>query len=346
MYQFIKELMLSKQPKLEIKEIHLAEDKNLRRKLELEEADVRPNFAKELLEKGYVEFPVYRDNRMLPLGYGAKYCDYEVKYYGGGLCEITQYYGKLELNPQDNRYTKPCSDNPKPKTYWFYYHHEDKRYKHENNMERWNSLIEENHKLLGSNEVNEFIWRFYDFYEQFWKKHVTFLKERGLNDEPTHLDYMEYLYYIDCKRMEAVEPYIQLLYIFGDITEDEYKIAMDSLAVLKQHCEKTQLYLQSRDLEEPYDLRDDHLHGRNIERLEQLLRVAFKPGYFIDPLQERLYPNIGLIYEKIQPAKEFASIDSIRQEYKSLIESAKKAFKIKGRTQINAIRDYIFGFVE
>lgn len=345
MYQFIKDLMNSKCPALEIKEINLAEDARIRRKLQLEESDIRPNFAKELLERGYVEFPVYRDTRMLPLGYAAKYCDYEVKYYGGGLYEITHYYGKQELNPQDKRYTKPNADNPKPKTYCFYYHRNDGRYKQESNNDRWNSLLEENRAMLHSDEVNEFIWKFYDFYEEFWTNHVAFMKKRQLSSLPTNLDYMEYLYYIDCKRMEAIEPYIQLLYVFGDISEEEYHVVTQSLELLQQQVEKVRLYLHSKSLEEQYDARGDQMSGRHIEKLEQTLEVLFKPGYFIDPIHEKLYPNLGLIYHRIQPTKEFASTDSIRQLYRRLIESAKKAFKIKGRTTITTLRDYIFGFV-
>lgn len=346
MYQFIKDLINCKCPALEIKEINLADDAKIRRKLQLEETDIRPNFAKELLEKGYVEFPVYRDTRMLPLGYAAKFCDYEVKYYGGGLYEVTHYYGKQELNPLDRRYTKPSADNPKPKTYCFYYHHEERRYKHENNSERWNSLIEENRRTLNSKEVNEFIWKFYEFYDEFWTNHVSFMNQCQLSPRPTNLDYLEYLYYIDCKRLEVVEPYVQLLYIFGDISEEEYSIVTQSLELLKQQVEKVRLYLHSTNLEEHYDARADHLKGEHIEKLEQLLEVMFKPGYFIDPVQEKLYPNIGLIYERIQPAKEFASADSIRQRYKHLIESAKKAFNIKHRKAIASLKDYIFGFAD
>lgn len=345
MYQFIRELMNNKCPALEIKEINLAEDPSIRCKLQLDEGDIRPNFAKELLEKGYIEFPVYRDNRMLPLGYAAKFCDYEVKYYGGGLYEIKQHYGKQELNPQDRRYTKPCADNQKPKSYCFYFHRDDNRYKHETNSERWSLLLDENRKKMQSHEVNDFIWKFYNFYDEFWANHVTFMNQRSLNNRPTNLNFMDYLYYIDCKRMDTIEPYIQLLFIFGDINEREYQVTIQSLNLLKQQTEKVRIYLHSRNFEEHYDARNDLISRKHIEKLEQSLKVLFKPGYFIDPIQEEFYPNIGRIYERIQPAKDFASTDSIRQYYRRLIESAKKAFKLKDKKSITSIKDYIFGFI-
>ncbi|MDO7906083.1 hypothetical protein Q5741_06575 [Paenibacillus sp. JX-17] len=170
MYQFVKDLESLKCPILNIKERELSKDSNFRKKLYLEESDIRPEYGKEFLEQDYVVFPVYRDARMLPLGYGAKYCDYRVKDHGGGLLEIVQEYGKLEVNPQDTRYTKATIDSSKPRFFWFYYDKEEGRYKHENNEERWKSRLDEINQIKEQPYIHNLIWCFYDFYEEFWMR--------------------------------------------------------------------------------------------------------------------------------------------------------------------------------
>lgn len=104
--------------------------------LKLEDPYARPDFAKELLEQGYVVFPVHRDERILPLGFGAKYCNYRIINYGNAY-EIIQEYGKQEMNPQDTRYLKPAGDNSKSRSFHFYYDRSEGRYKQENNEEKW-----------------------------------------------------------------------------------------------------------------------------------------------------------------------------------------------------------------
>lgn len=122
--KWITELMQKACPPLKILEYMIADEKM--RKAEIEESDVRPNFAKELLEKGFVEFPVYRSEVVAPLGRGGKFCDYTVQTYGvGSLVEITQSYGKLELNTQDRRYLKRDSSH-EVRLFRFYYNYEEK----------------------------------------------------------------------------------------------------------------------------------------------------------------------------------------------------------------------------
>jgi len=92
--------------------------------------------------------PVYRNELIAPLDIDGKFCDYTVQTYGiGNLVEITQSYGKLELNAQDRRYVKRDSSH-EVRVFRFYYNHEAKRYKQENNEQRWDQRVKEANELL------------------------------------------------------------------------------------------------------------------------------------------------------------------------------------------------------
>lgn len=297
MYQFIKELEKIKCPPLLIKERDLAADSAIRRKLKLEETDVRPDFAKELLEQGFVIFPVYKDDRILPYGYGAKFCSYRVINYGDA-CEIIQEYGKEEVNPQDTRYTKPTTD-ARVRSYRFYYDRTEGRYKQENNEEKWQHRISEITVLKESEAVIELIWLFYDFYQDFWINRVQCRKGYNLDNQPSHLDYMDYIYYLDCQ-LENVKAYMLLLRIFSELDEDAYKMTVRMVESLEKCIERCRRYLDQQELQDHFSKKHDAVNGKTVEKLFKHIDLLFKPGYFVDPLNEKLYPNIGQVYDRVQ----------------------------------------------
>jgi hypothetical protein len=343
MYQFIKELEEMKCPPLVVKERELSEDSTIRRKFALDENDVRPEFSKELLEKGYVVFPVYRDTRMLPLQYGAKYCDYRIVNYGGA-CEIIQEYGKMEINPQDTRYMKPAYDNPKPRSFRFYYDKNERRYKQELNEEKWLLKINELKKIKSSEHINELVWMFYDFYQDFWINSVQCQTRFNLNQKPTHLDYLDYLYYIDCQ-IENVIAYTLLLHLFGELSEGEYQLTVQMMESLELHIERAQKYLHSKELEERFDSKNDAANGKAIEKLHKHINILFKPGYFVDPSRELMFPNIGQLYDRLQLSRVYNSIETLRDKMYNIIIKAKRAFEIQGKSSVNVLTDYLVYFV-
>ncbi|MFD0589408.1 hypothetical protein ACFQZE_15585 [Paenibacillus sp. GCM10027627] len=343
MYQFIKELEEMKCPPLIVKEKELSEDSSIRKKFVLDESDIRPEFSKEVLEQGYVVFPVYRDTRILPLQYGAKYCDYRVVNYGGA-CEIIQEYGKMEINPQDTRYMKPSSENPKPRSFHFYYDRKEGRYKQEPNEERWQLKINELKKIKSSEHINELVWMFYDFYQGIWIDSVQCQSRFNLNQKPTHLDYLDYLYFIDCQ-IENVKAYTLLLHIFGELSEEEYQMTVKMIESLELHIERARKYLHSKKLEDRFDPKDDAVHGKTIEKLQTHIKVLLKPGYFVDPLRELMFPNIGELYDRLQLSRVYNNFETLREKKENIIIKAKKALQLKGKTTINVITDFLVYFV-
>ncbi|MFM1651455.1 hypothetical protein ACI7RC_05030 [Brevibacillus sp. B_LB10_24] len=339
MYQFMKDLEVLKCPPLIIKERELPENESIRKKFALEETDIRPDYGKEFLEQGFVIFPVYRDERMLPLQYGAKFCDYRVIHYGGGLCEIIQEYGKLEVNPQDTRYTKPTSNCPKPRSFWFYYDNTEGRYKHENNEARWKSRLEEMNTVKESPFIHDLVWRFYDFYDEFWINRVEFKKRYHVDHMPSHLDLLDYMYYVDCQ-LEDVKAYLLLLQIFGELSEEDYNIAAIMIAELERKIENARHYLHRKELTSTFDVWDEKQQGKPVTKFHAMVEHLFKPAFLINPVEEKQHPNIGQIYAQLQATKHYSSPETNRIKMNDTMKSAQQAFAMKGATQITSIFDY------
>lgn len=68
--------------------------------------------------------------------------------------------------------------------------------------------------------------------------------------------------------------------------------------------------------------------------------------YFIDPIEDRLHPNIGLIYARLQTSKEYSNQETVRKRNEKMLNSAKKAFAVKGKSRINSIYDYVICFAD
>jgi hypothetical protein len=67
-----------------------------------------------------------------------------------------------------------------------------------------------------------------------------------------------------------------------------------------------------------------------MEKLHKNIKTLFKPGYFIDPLRELMFPNIGQLYDRLQLSRVYNSFETLREKKESIIIKAKKAFQLKG----------------
>ncbi|MNW33085.1 hypothetical protein D3C74_100410 [compost metagenome] len=233
----------------------------------------------------------------------------------------------MEINPQDTRYMKPANDNPKPRSFRFYYDRNEGRYKQELNEERWQTKINDLKKIKSSEHINELVWVFYDFYNDFWINSVQCQRRFNLNQRPTHLDYLEYLYYIDCQ-IENVKAYTLLLKIFGELSEEEHLLTVQMMESLELHIERARKYLHSKELENNFDPNDDAVHGKAIEKIHKHIKFLFKPAYFVDPPRELLFPNIGQIYDRLQLSRVYNSFETLRKRT-ILSSKLKKLLKSK-----------------
>lgn len=343
MYQFVKELLDLKKncPPLDIHEIDLSKMEGMYKK-ELTEKIVRSNFSKEILEKGITEFPVYRNPSFAFLGKGGVSCDYHVNKYGiGNLIEITQLFGKLEINPADFRYVRPIPDQTKSRTYCFYYNFDEKRYKLENNANRWRERVEEAEMTKNDERVHDLMWNYIDFYLDFWVDRVAYLKRKNLNT-PTYLDCLTYLYELGCK-CEDMRNFFAVLYVFEEIVEDGYLFLLQCLNFLEEKVTEFSTYLNGQIYVHNQPVDDFYIdvqHNKRFEQLERTIAKLFRPAYFIDPIKELFLPNFGHLYKRKQPTKEFANAESIKEaKHKTLIR-AKKAFAEKGKNEVTNITDY------
>ncbi|WP_305023256.1 hypothetical protein [Paenibacillus lacisoli] len=76
-----------------------------------------------------------------------------------------------------------------------------------------------------------------------------------------------------------------------------------------------------------------------------MIEHVFKPAYFVHPLEGNQYPNVGEIYERLQPTKKFSSRNELRIQKEKMIASAQQAFAVKGASQVTSIFDYCIYYV-
>ncbi len=329
MYEWVKKMTELACPPLKIREFTIAEEKMW--KAEIDEADVRPNFAKELLQEGFIEMPVYRNELIAPLGRGGKFCDYTVQTYGiGNLVEITQSYGKLEFNAQDKRYVKRDSSH-EVRLFRFYYNVEAKRYKRENNDQRWEQRVREANELLYHEEVEKTLREFLQFYHDFWLDRGTFQYQNKLTPLVFVTDLQAYCHLL-WYRCEDMANFFTLLHVFGEISMQEKDVIIESINHLKSEVDELQLYLNGqvfihgKELDGVYH---DHEHNFRLRKLEESIKRVFQPAYYIDERKEQLYRNVGQYYASLKPTKHFCNSDTIKEMKEQLIEQAKRAMTIK-----------------
>jgi hypothetical protein len=344
--KWIKELMQKACPPLKILEYTVAEEKM--RKAEIEESDVRPNFAKEILEKGFVEFPVYRNEIIAPLGRGGKFCDYTAKTYGvGNLVEIMQSYGGLEFNALDRRYLKRSNPH-ETRIFRFYYDYEEKRYKQENNETRWEQRIEQANELLFHEEVEKVLRGFMDFYKEFWVEHVTFKFHHKLSPFVRVIDMKEFCHYLWYK-CEEMTDFFTILSMFGEITAPEKDVLVESVSRLKAEIDDLHMYLNGQvfihetGLEEFYH---DHEHNNRFRRLKETIKRMFKPGFYVDPTQEELFRNVGQYFVSMVPTKHFSNEETMKKLKEQFVQQARKALLIKGKQAIESFDDLQLAFID
>lgn len=314
----------------------------------INEADIRPNFSKELLQEGFVEFPVYRDQKIVGLGRGGKFCDYDVQIYGvGNLVEITQSYGELEFNMQDRRYIKRTAQH-QLRVFRFFYDYNEKRFKQENNEARWKQLLEEANDLLFHEEVDKALWGFIDFYEDYWIEHEVFKFQRKMTPIVTLLDLKEYCHYLWYKCVE-MNDFFTILGIFREITETEKTVLVESVNRLKAEIDDMHMYLNGqvfiheKELDAIYH---DDQHNYRLRKLENTIKRAFKPGFYIDPFKEELYRNVGQYYASMLPTKYFSNSETTKELKDKLIKSAENSLAIKGITKVETFDDLEFTFID
>ncbi|MGG1518468.1 hypothetical protein ABE504_23825 [Paenibacillus oryzisoli] len=344
--KFIEEMTLRVCPKLEIREFTIAEE--TMRKPIIEEADFRPNFAKEYLEQGFVEFPIYRTITIAPLSRGGKFCDYTVKRLGlGNLVEITQSYGDLEINPQDSRYLKRACQY-ESRVFRFCYDYNEKRFKLENNSERWEKLLDEAMEWLFHEEVNKALWGFIDFYHDFWIERETFNYKRKLTPIVTLLDLKEFCHYLWHQCAEMVD-YFTILSMFGEISDSEKAVLVEIVTRLQSEVDDLHMYLNAQVFIHEKRLDDfylDHEHNRRVRKLEETIKRAMKPGFYVDPTKQELYRNVGQYYASMKPTKDFFNAETMKALKERLVRQAQKALLIKGTTEVESFDDLQFIFLD
>ncbi|WP_339287016.1 hypothetical protein [Paenibacillus sp. FSL E2-0201] len=292
--------------------------------------------------------PIYRNELIAPLGRGGKFCDYTVQTYGiGNLVEITQSYGKLEFNTQDIRCVKRASSH-EVRLFRFYYNDEAKRYKQENNDQRWEQRVREANELLYQEEVEKSLRGFLQFYEDFWLDRGTFQYQNKLTPLVFVSDLQAFLHLL-WYRCEDMANFFTVLHVSGEIPAQEKDVIVESLNRLKAEIDDLRLYLNGQVFIHGKALNGvyhDHEHDYRLRKLEDSIKRMFQPAFYVDVTQEQLYRNVGQYYASLKPTKHFCNADMMKELKEQLIEQVRKAMTIKGKQTVTSFNDLEIAFVE
>jgi len=77
---------------------------------------------------------------------------------------------------------------------------------------------------------------------------------------------------------------------------------------LELHIESALKYLHSKELEDKFNPKDNTaVNGKTIKKIHKHIKILLKPGYFVNPLRELMFPNIGQIYDRLQLSRVYNS---------------------------------------
>lgn len=147
--------------------------------------------------------------------------------------------------------------------------------------------------------VHDLVWRFYDFYHEFWINRVDFKKRYHVDHMPSHLDLQDYMYYVD-SQLEEVKAYLLLLQLFGELSEEDYNIAFFMISEIERKIEQARQYFHRKELTSILDTWDEKQQGKPVAKFHAMVEHLFKPAFFINPVEKKQHPNINQIYSRLQ----------------------------------------------
>jgi hypothetical protein len=327
----LKNYEIFKKPYLEVRENDLSKNESIANKTEISIEDIRPDIrSKECLRQGFVVFPVLRDQPVYPLQLGAKYCDYEVKNYGGGVIEIIQNYGKQFPNPSNEMFPKLFIDREINPPISYYFRHNGTQYVHVNSYEEWLTYKEEIEAIKRNDDLAMIIKNFYGFIS----KYVTnggFKISKKL--EKTTFNYKEVLAHFGEMYhhvQNTAKDYYEMLYIFGDINDVTYEFAMNQIVRISQTYRVATKTIKENIIEtkyhETYDAKKAYVESAKIGAnalTESIFDMFFKEGYLVGETVKEPIPNLGEIYYVIQLKERHETFYSRQAMKKEMMGKAK-----------------------
>ncbi|SED18079.1 hypothetical protein [Paenibacillus sp. GP183] len=309
-------------PELEIRENDLSQDPKLVNwRNTFYETDVVPLTTPEVLQKGYVIFPVYRREDFFPY-IGQKYCTYLVEAHGLGLVTIIREFGLKDLNPNNEQYVKPTSVHRK--IFHFAYNEAEGCYEQIKKDAFKERLAKRDEQLntVACIKVNR---NFRDFYSSFWMNRIEYENKMNLGSvATTNQNYSRYFQYSYDQMNETVRSYLQFLADFGFITHAVLNPNLELISNLLSSYTAAKNYLDQFPPGEVFDSDRAYHAGNKVVNAMLAAAKLYNPGFWIDVKNEKAIPNLGELYVSRLQSPTHRDHESKQQRIQSAIEKGKQ----------------------
>jgi hypothetical protein len=303
-------------------------DPVLRNKTYFTDKEATVNHRKELIQKGEIIIPIFRDKTIRPLGFQGKLLDYQIENKGAGFYVITQKIGKLY--PKTNDHQHPHEKIDKKNTFYITYDRVKQQYGYVDSKKQFLKQYHEIENLKNSKDVQILINEFSDWIQTFWSTDYKDKHNFGIStSEQTYQNYLDVIEDIE-KNIPMLRKYHLLLNIFGDITNKTYAYVERTINTLTERTAAAKAHINNA-YPNPHILVDHSNDPKYAILIDDFYlyyegRILTR-GYRVDHDKKEALPNIAEIFFRNQFSSKFENDESKKQAIKDLIRSATTGIK-------------------
>jgi len=285
--------------------------------IEFSEEELKIDYSVARLSQGEIEIPTIKETFIHPFTLKGTLVQYYMKNLGGGFYEFLFQNGKLTPKPSDRRHPDKEIDrnNGGEIKFWIGYDHEKRHYYFTDQEETFKERYKVVEALFHDEDVVKLLTDFKRFITYFYSNVTGIAKTKVQN-------YHDIFVYLK-NALPMVRDYHMLLNIMGDI--DDVTLA-HNLAFFKKWEQQLEHHLDhiQRHLDLNWTLEEARNHWEEFSPISNFYGTIetefWKPGYYVDPIEDGIYPNFLEIHNQRQLAKgpNFESDETLRQKEKEL----------------------------
>lgn len=269
----------------------------LKFRLEVPDAATKIDYSRKTLEEGQIILPVLDINTLLPLQFKhvkngktvgkypsfSNYIGYEIDYQRGDIMKIIIIEGVKVLKKSDEQFDDII--RLIETELHFEYHFGQERWKKLDDVEIFNKKQKEIEEAMRSNEVMDYIVRYFNARETLMDE---LAKMRAINPLEAPKFVLE--------QLQVVKDYHWLQNAIGEIPDRNYELIMEQIQAVEDFTQKLQTHIDNNSLSE-YKIKDA-LSDLRTEHIHKLFNVE---GYWVD--EEEVYFNAARFHALKQKAE-------------------------------------------
>lgn len=304
-------------------------------KPEFSEEDLKIDYSVARLSRAEIEIPIVKDTFIHPFSLKGKLVQYFMKNLGGGFYEFVFQNGKMQPKPSDRRHPDKEIDrnNGGEIKFWIGYDHEKRHYYYTDQEETFKERYKVVEEALLNEETFLLLSDFKRFITYFYSSEFLTAHRMKGAAKATVQDYRDIFVYLK-NALPMLRDYHTLLNIMNDI--DDITLSHNLAFFEKwENSLEHHLHHMRRHLDLNWTLEESRNHWTEFSPISNFYGTIetdfWKAGYYIDPVNDGIYPNFLEIHNQRQLAKgpHFESDETLRQKEKEYYEKHMEAAKSK-----------------